>query len=128
MQYSFLEIQETNLPHQPCFIKDDSGNVIATIYHNDKIHPLQYAKLFRNAPKMEKVLWKVLEYFSKCEDNIDLDILRDISEIQVELTEPIPSDKPRHWHDEIMEKHKNDTLAKIFRENNNKNNKNYLRE
>ena len=117
---SKLEIQETKLPHKPYFLKDENDNVIATIYHNDYINAVEYARLFKNAPKMEKVLWKMMEYFSKPENAVDVNILNDIANIQIELTEPIVTEKPTHWKDEVIEKYKNEPLAKIFRDNNKK--------
>lgn len=117
---SNLEIQETKLPHQPYFIKDENDNVVATIYHNDYIHAVEYARLFKNAPKMKKVLWKIMEYFSKPENAVDVNIVIDIANIQTELTEPIETEKPKHWQDQIFEKYENEALAKIFRDNNKK--------
>ena len=117
---SNLQIQETRLPHKPYFLKDENDNVIATIYHNDYINAVEYARLFKNAPKMEKVLWKMMEYFSKPENAVDVNILNDIANIQIELTEPIVTEKPTHWKDEVIEKYKNEPLAKIFKDNNKK--------
>ena len=117
---SNLEIQETKLPHQPYFLKDENDNVVATIHHNDYIQAIEYARLFKNAPKMEKVLWKMLEYFSKPENVVDVDILNDVANIQIELTQPIETQKPTHWKDGVIENLKNEPLDKIFRDNNKK--------
>ena len=118
MKDNSLKINETKLPHQPYFISDENDNVVATIHHNDYIHAIEYARLFKNAPKMEKVLWKMLEYFSKPENVVDVDILNDVANIQIELSQPIETEKPTHWKDEVMEKGKNESLDKIFRDNN----------
>jgi len=130
---SNLQIQETNLPHKPYFLKDENDNVIATLYHNTSVNALEYARLFKNAPKMEKVLWKMMEYFSKPDNVVDVNLLNDITSIQIELTEPIETEKPTHWkdrtettwQDEVYEREvlKNEPLAKIFKENNKNNNK-----
>ena len=87
-----LIIKNSGVPHLPFHIIDDKGNVIADLFHN--IQSVSYARLFKNAPRMHKILWDVLENYSvSINDNSisdkDLKILKDISELQVELLEPI---------------------------------------
>ena len=93
------------------------GNVIASLYHNFQ-SPL-YARMFRVAPRMQKILFDVLENYSISikEDNVtdkDLKILKDIAEIQVELLEPIDSRTETTWQDEVFEKNKDEPLADAF--------------
>ena len=68
---------------------------------------------------MEKILWDVLENYSVCINNNratdkDLKILKDISELQVDLLEPIDNRTEYTWQDEVFEKHKDEPLPKVF--------------
>jgi hypothetical protein len=88
-----LLIQSSGVPHLPFHIKDEKGHVIADLLHN--INSVSYARLFKNAPLMHKILWDVLENYSVSINNNsltdnDLKILKDISELQISLLEPIP--------------------------------------
>ena len=112
-----LIIKNSGVPHLPFHIVDDKGNVIADIFHN--IQSVTYARLFKNAPRMHQILWDVLENYSvSINDNSisdkDLKILKDISELQVELLEPIDNRTEITWQDEVFEKHKNEPLPEVF--------------
>jgi len=112
-----LIIKNSGVPHLPFHIVDSKGNVIADIFHN--IQSVTYARLFKNAPRMHQILWDVLENYSvSINDNSisdkDLKILKDISELQVELLEPIDNRTEITWQDEVFEKHKNEPLPEVF--------------
>ena len=112
-----LIIKNSGVPHLPFHIIDKKGNVIADIFHN--IQSVTYARLFKNAPRMHQILWDVLENYSvSINDNSisdkDLKILKDISELQVELLEPIDNRTEITWQDEVFEKHKNEPLPEVF--------------
>jgi hypothetical protein len=112
-----LIIKNTDIPHIPHHIIDDKGNVIADLFHNTDSQ--SYARLFKNAPRMEKILWDVLENYSVCINNNratdkDLKILKDISELQVDLLEPIDNRTEYTWQDEVFEKNKDEPLPKVF--------------
>lgn len=113
-----LTIKNSGVPHQPQHIIDEDGNVIASLYHNLKSE--LYARLFKNAPRMNKILWDVLENYSASinDDNVsdkDLKILKDISQLQVELLEPIDNRTETTWQDEVFEKHKGESLSEPFK-------------
>ena len=112
-----LIIKNSGVPHLPFHIVDGKGNVIADIFHN--IQSVTYARLFKNAPRMHQILWDVLENYSvSINDNSisdkDLKILKDISELQVELLEPIDNRTETTWQDEVFEKHKKEPLPEVF--------------
>jgi len=112
-----LTIKDSGIPHQPHHIVDADGNVIASLYHNFQ-SPL-YARMFKIAPRMQKILFDVLENYSISinENNVtdkDLKILKDIAEIQAELLEPIDSRTETTWQDEVFEKNKDEPLADAF--------------
>tara|TARA_R110000782_G_scaffold177879_2_gene268780 strand:+ start:262 stop:687 length:426 start_codon:yes stop_codon:yes gene_type:complete len=112
-----LIIKNSGVPHLPFHIIDDKGNVIADLFHN--IQSVSYARLFKNAPRMHKILWDVLENYSvSINDNSisdkDLKILKDISELQVELLEPINNRNETSWQDEVFEKNKDEPLPEVF--------------
>ena len=111
-----LKIKSSGIPHLPFHIIDENGNVIADLFHN--IDSVTYARLFKNASRMNKILWDVLENYSvSINDNSvtdrDLKILKDISELQLELSEPI-EDRIEQWKDEVFEKHKDEPLPQVF--------------
>jgi hypothetical protein len=111
-----LIIKNSGVPHLPFHIIDEKGNVIADLFHN--VQSVSYARLFKNAPRMHKILWDVLENYScSINDNSisdkDLKILKDISELQVELLEPIDNRTELTWQDEVFEKHKDEPLADL---------------
>ena len=111
-----LKIKSSGIPHLPFHIIDENGNVIADLFHN--IDSVTYARLFKNASRMNKILWDVLENYSvSINDNSvtdrDLKILKDISELQLELSEPI-EDRIEQWKDEVFEKHKDKPLPQGF--------------
>mgnify|MGYP003636551237 FL=1 len=112
-----LKIKSSGIPHLPFHIIDENGNVIADLFHN--IDSVTYARLFKNASRMNKILWDVLENYSvSIKSNTvterDLKILKDISEIQLELTEPIDNRNETSWQDEVFEKHKDEPLPEVF--------------
>tara|TARA_Y100000389_G_C17419718_1_gene495985 strand:+ start:305 stop:703 length:399 start_codon:yes stop_codon:yes gene_type:complete len=112
-----LIIKNSGVPHIPHHIIDEKGNVVADIFHN--IDSQSYARLFKNAPRMQKILWDVLENYSVSinDNNIsdkDLKILKDISELQVELLEPIDNRTETTWQDEVFEKNKDESLPEVF--------------
>jgi len=112
-----LIIKDSGIPHQPYNLIDSDGNVISTLFHNLQ-SPL-YARLFKVAPRMQQILWDVLENYSESinENKVtdkDLKILKHIAEIQVELLEPIDSRTETTWQDEVFEKHKDEPLADVF--------------
>ena len=112
-----LKIKSSGIPHLPFHIIDENGNVIADLFHN--IDSLTYARLFKNASRMNKILWDVLENYSvSINSNTvterDLKILKDISEIQLELSEPIDNRNETSWQDEVFEKHKDEPLPEVF--------------
>lgn len=112
-----LIIKNSGIPHLPFHIIDEKGNVIADLFHN--VQSVSYARLFKNAPRMHKILLDVLENYSvSINDNSifdkDLKILKDISELQVELLEPIDNRTELTWQDEVFEKHKNEQLPEVF--------------
>tara|TARA_R110000824_G_scaffold6362_1_gene29481 strand:+ start:2012 stop:2437 length:426 start_codon:yes stop_codon:yes gene_type:complete len=111
-----LKIKSSGIPHLPFHIIDENGNVIADLFHN--IDSVTYARLFKNASRMNKILWDVLENYSvSINDNSvtdrDLKILKDISELQLELSEPIEN-RIEQWKDEVFEKHKDEPLPEVF--------------
>ncbi len=113
-----LIIKNSGVPHIPHHIIDEKGNVVADIFHN--IDSQYYARLFKNAPRMQKILWNVLENYSVSinDNNIsdkDLKILKDISELQVELLEPIENRTETTWQDEVFEKYKEDIVSELFK-------------
>jgi len=115
-----LIIKHSGVPHLPFHIIDEQGNVIADLFHN--IESVSYARLFKNAPRMHKILWDVLENYSVSINNNglsdkDLKILKDITELQVELLEPIDIRTPTTWQDEVYEKHKDEPLSEPFNPN-----------
>ena len=115
-----LIIKNSGVPHLPFHIVDEKGNVIADLFHN--IQSVTYARLFKNAPRMHKILWDVLENYSvSINDNSisdkDLNILKDISELQVELLEPIDNRTELTWQDEVFEKHKDEPISEVFSPN-----------
>ena len=112
-----LKIKSSGIPHLPFHIIDENGNVIADLFHN--IDSVTYARLFKNASRMNKILWDVLENYSvSINDNSvtdrDLKILKDISELQLELSEPIDNRNETSWQDEVFEKHKDEPLPEVF--------------
>lgn len=112
-----LKIKSSGIPHLPFHIIDENGNVIADLFHN--IDSVTYARLFKNASRMNKILWDVLENYSvSIKSNTvterDLKILKDISEVQLELTEPIDNRNETSWQDEVFEKHKDEPLPEVF--------------
>ena len=112
-----LKIKSSGVPHLPFHIIDDKGNVIADLFHN--IDSLTYARLFKNASRMNKILWDVLENYSvwinsNTVTDRDLKILKDISELQLELSEPIDNRNETSWQDEVFEKHKDEPLPQVF--------------
>lgn len=115
-----LIIKNSGVPHLPFHIIDEKGNVIADIFHN--IQSVTYARLFKNAPRMHQILWDVLENYSVSINNNsisdkDLKILKDISELQVELLEPIDNRTEITWQDEVFEKHKDEPISEVFSPN-----------
>jgi len=112
-----LIIKKSGVPHLPFNIIDENGNVIADLFHN--LQSVSYARLFKNAPRMHKILWDVLANYSvSINDNTisdkDLKILKDISELQVELLEPIGARTETTLQDEVLEKNIDEPLARIF--------------
>lgn len=109
-----LIVKESGVPHAPFHIVDENDNVIATIHHNFKSE--DYASIFKLAPRMHGLLWKFLEYFSKEETIIDTEILKAISEVQIELfgKKAIDTRTSTTWQDEIYEKHKDEPLPDVF--------------
>lgn len=112
-----LKIKSSGIPHLPFHIIDENGNVIADLFHN--IDSVTYARLFKNASRMNKILWDVLENYSvsinsNTVTDRDLKILKDISEVQLELTEPIDNRNETSWQDEVFEKHKDEPLPEVF--------------
>tara|TARA_B110000908_G_scaffold165589_1_gene215286 strand:+ start:2918 stop:3322 length:405 start_codon:yes stop_codon:yes gene_type:complete len=112
-----LKIKSSGIPHLPFHIIDENGNVIADLFHN--IDSLTYARLFKNASRMNKILWDVLENYSvsinsNTVTDRDLKILKDISELQLELSEPIDNRNETSWQDEVFEKHKDEPLPEVF--------------
>lgn len=112
-----LIIKNSGVPHIPYHIIDDKGNVIADLFHN--IESMSYARLFKNAPRMHKILWDVLENYSDSINNNsvsikDLKILKDISELQLEILEPIDGRTETSWQDEILERLEKEKLGEIF--------------
>jgi len=115
-----LIIKNSGVPHLPFHIIDEKGNVIADLFHN--VQSVSYARLFKNAPRMHRILWDVLEnYSASINDNSisdkDLKILKDISELQVELLEPIDNRTELTWQDEVYEKLKDEPLPEPFNPN-----------
>ena len=112
-----LKIKSSGIPHLPFHIIDENGNVIADLFHN--IDSVTYARLFKNASRMNKILWDVLENYSvsinsNTVTDRDLKILKDISELQLELSEPIDNRNETSWQDEVFEKHKDEPLPEVF--------------
>lgn len=109
-----LIVKESGVPHAPFHIVDENDNVIATIHHNFKSE--DYARIFKQAPRMHGLLWKFLEYFSKEETIIDTEILKAIAEVQIELFGKKNTDvrTSTTWQDEIYEKHKDEPLPEVF--------------
>jgi len=109
-----LIVKESGVPHAPFHIVDENDNVIATIHHNFKSE--DYARIFKQAPRMHGLLWKFLEYFSKEETIIDTEILKAIAEVQIELfgkkNTNVRTSTTRQ--DEIYEKHKDEPLPEVF--------------
>ena len=109
-----LIVKESGVPHAPFHIVDENDNVIATIHHNFKSE--DYARIFKQAPRMHGLLWKFLDYFSKEETIIDTEILKAIAEVQIELFGKKNTDvrTSTTWQDEIYEKHKDEPLPEVF--------------
>jgi len=114
-----LIIKNSSVPHIPFHIIDSKGNVIADIFHN--IESEKYARLFQYAPRMYDILWNVLQNYSvSINDNSisdkDLDVLKDILEVQAELLESVIKRNETTWQDEVFEKHKDEPLSEPFKE------------
>ena len=114
-----LIIKNSSVPHIPFHIIDSKGNVIADIFHN--IESEKYARLFQYAPRMYDILWNVLQNYSvSINDNSisdkDLDVLKDILEVQADLLESVIKRNETTWQDEVFEKHKDEPLSEPFKE------------
>jgi len=113
-----LIIKNSSVPHIPFHIIDGKGNVIADLFQN--IESEKYARLFQNAPRMYNILWNVLQNYSvSINDNSipdkDLDVLKDILELQAELLESTIKRNETTWQDEVFEKHKDEPLSEPFK-------------
>lgn len=111
-----LIIKNSGVPHLPYHIIDSKGNVIADLFLSMEAD--KYARLFKNAPRMHQILWDVLKNYSvSINDNSisdkDLQILKDIAELQSDLLEPINMRTETTWQDEVFEKDKQDIVSEI---------------
>lgn len=116
---------ESKIPHQPFHIVNENDEMVCTVFQSK--YDFDYALAIQNLPRFKKLLKMVLEYdaFTKDENSSYphedelFTLAKQIDRNKYDTTNAydflssVPTEKPKHFDSDLVNKLKDDPLAKI---------------